>query len=266
MSLLKTTFSKLKSQNKTAFIPFITAGDGGLDTTYALMQILVKNGADVIELGVPFSDPMADGPIIAASHQRAIMAGVSLHDVLALVQKFKQNFDSTAVVLMGYLNPIETFGYQAFAHAAQNAGVDGVVVVDMPAEESADLYACLREVDIDFIFLIAPTTTEPRLKFLATICSGFVYFVSLKGVTGAGYLNIDDVSANIAIIRKYIDLPLGVGFGIKNAKDAKAVSAKADAVIVGSSFVAFIEKYATNKDKMLKSVGALALAISTAIN
>lgn len=265
MSRLKTTFSNLKAQNKKAFIPFITVGDGGLDTTYDLLQTLVKNGADVIELGVPFSDPMADGKIIAASHQRAVEAGVSLTAVLLLVQKFRQTNNTTAIVLMGYLNPIEVFGYKKFADAAKNAGVDGVLVVDMPPEEATDLHSLLKATGIDFIFLIAPTTTNTRLKFLATIASGFVYFVSLKGVTGAKHLDIDVVNTNIARIRQYVNLPVGAGFGIKDADSAKAVSKLADAVIVGSSLVTLVAQYSTNKNKMLSEVGALALDISNAI-
>jgi tryptophan synthase alpha chain len=191
--------------------------------------------------------------------------GVSLHDVLDLVKKFRQHDNLTAVVLMGYLNPIEVFGYQAFADAANKSGVDGVLVVDMPAEEAHDLKACLDNAEVDFIFLVAPTTSNQRLEFLANIASGFVYFVSLKGVTGAGHLDIDSVNTNMARIRQFIDLPVGVGFGIKDAATAKAVSKSADAVIVGSSLVAFVEKYSVNKDKMLESVGKLANEISSAI-
>ncbi|HAO90411.1 MAG TPA: tryptophan synthase subunit alpha [Gammaproteobacteria bacterium] len=264
MSRLAQVFSNLPKGQK-AFIPFITAGDSGLDNTYDLMQTLVDNGADVIELGVPFSDPMADGPVIAKSHERAVADGVSLHDVLDLVKRFRQSNNTTAIVLMGYLNPIEVFGYQAFADAASESGVDGILVVDMPPEEAHDLKQCLDGVDIDFIFLVAPTTTNDRLASLAKIASGFVYFVSLKGVTGAGHLDIDSVNANLARIRQYIDLPVGVGFGIKDAATAKAVSVSADAVIVGSSLVSFIEQYATDRDKMLASVGTLSAEISAAI-
>ncbi len=265
MSRIKNTFQNLKKQGQKAFIPFITAGDSGLDNTFELMQTLVANGADVIELGVPFSDPMADGPVIAKSHERAVVDGVSLRDVLALVAKFRQTNNTTAIVLMGYLNPIEVFGYQAFADMASESGVDGVLVVDMPPEEARDLKACLDGANIDFIFLVAPTTTNERLVALANIASGFVYFVSLKGVTGAGHLDIDAVNTNIDRIRQFINLPVGVGFGIKDAATAKMVSKSADAVIVGSSLVSFVEKYSENKDKMLANVGALANEISKAI-
>ncbi|HIG88493.1 MAG TPA: tryptophan synthase subunit alpha, partial [Candidatus Thioglobus sp.] len=216
MSRLAQVFSDLP-QGQKAFIPFITAGDSGLDNTFELMQTLVSSGADVIELGVPFSDPMADGPVIAKSHERAVKAGVSLHDVLNLVKRFRQTNDTTAVVLMGYLNPIEVFGYQSFADAASINGVDGVLVVDMPPEEAHDLKQFLDQKDIDFIFLVAPTTTNDRLEFLANVASGFVYFVSLKGVTGAGHIDVDAVNNNMARIRQFINLPVGVGFGIKDA-------------------------------------------------
>ncbi len=264
MSRLSTVFSNLPESHK-AFIPFITAGDSGLDNTFELMQTLVKNGADVIELGVPFSDPMADGPMIAKSHERAVADGVSLHDVLDLVKKFRKTNDTTAVVLMGYLNPIEVFGYQEFALEASASGVDGVLVVDMPPEEAHDLKQKLDANNIDFIFLVAPTTTDNRIEFLSTVASGFVYFVSLKGVTGAGHLDINSVNHNLSRIRKHINLPVGVGFGIKDATTAKLVSENADAVIVGSSLVSFIEQYALDRDKMLASVGELSAEISGAI-
>ena len=265
MSIIKNIFQEQKKQNKKAFIPFITAGDSGLNNTFKLMQTLVASGADVIELGVPFSDPMADGPVIAKSHERAVADGVSLQDVLDLVAKFRRTNTTTAIVLMGYLNPIEVFGYQAFARKASESGVDGVLVVDMPPEEAHDLKQELDQNGIDFIFLVAPTTTDKRLKSLAKIASGFVYFVSLKGVTGAGHLDVDSVNINLSRIRQFIDLPVGVGFGIKDAATAKAVGKSADAVIVGSSLVAFVDKYSENTDKMLESVGKLASEISGAI-
>ena len=264
MSRLSQVFANLPKEHK-AFIPFITAGDSGLDNTYELMLTLVDNGADVIELGVPFSDPMADGPMIAKAHQRSVEAGVSLKDVLALVKKFRAVNNATAIVLMGYLNPIEVYGYQAFAADASQSGVDGLLVVDMPPEEAHDLKQRLDAKEVDLIFLVAPTTTDERIKFLATVASGFIYFVSLKGVTGAGHLDIDAVKQNLSRIRRYIDLPVGVGFGIKDAQTAKAISDNADAVIVGSALVAFVEKYADDKTKMLESVGNLANEISSAI-
>lgn len=266
MSRLSKVFSDLKTQEKKAFIPFITAGDSGLENTYELMNSLVESGADVIELGVPFSDPMADGPVIARSHERAVADNISLRDVLDLVKRFRQTNDQTAIVLMGYLNPIEAFGFDNFSKAAKECGVDGVLVVDMPPEEAHDLKQQLDQVEVDFIFLVAPTTTDDRLAFLATIASGFVYFVSLKGVTGAGHLDIDSVKENMSRIRQYVDLPVGVGFGIKDAQSARAVSATADAVIVGSALVSFVEQYGNDKHKMLSNVKNLAGEIANAIN
>ncbi|HIE77304.1 MAG TPA: tryptophan synthase subunit alpha [Candidatus Thioglobus sp.] len=266
MSRLNKVFSSLKQDNRKAFIPFITAGDSGIENTFELMQSLVNNGANIIELGVPFSDPMADGPVIAKSHERAVADGISLRDVLGLVRRFRKSNTYTPIVLMGYLNPIEVFGYEDFANQASQAGVDGVLVVDMPPEEAHDLKHLLNIVGIDFIFLVAPTTTDYRLKLLSKIASGFVYFVSLKGVTGAGNLEINSVNEHLERIRKYIDLPLGVGFGIKDTDTAKAVSKTADAVIVGSSIVSFIEKHAKHKDKMINAVSKFAKEISSSIN
>ncbi|MBE8190132.1 MAG: tryptophan synthase subunit alpha [Candidatus Thioglobus sp.] len=265
MSRIKTTFEQLKKTQTKAFIPFIMAGDGGLENTLLLMQTLVENGADILELGVAFSDPMADGPVISRAHQRAVEAGVSLATVLELVQKFRQNDDKTPVLLMGYLNPIEVFGYQKFADKASSSGVDGVLVVDMPPEESEDLKQNLDAVSIDFIFLIAPTTTDNRIALLSKIASGFVYFVALKGVTGAANLDVDLVKRNLKCIHQHIDLPVGVGFGIQDSASAKRVSEYADAVIVGSALVIIVEKYLLDKTKMLATVGALAAEISEAI-
>jgi len=266
MSIISNIFNELGQSGKKAFIPFITAGDGGLDNSEALVFSLAKNGADIIELGVPFSDPMADGPVIAKSHERAVADGVSLKDVLAIVERFREHNQSTGIVLMGYTNPIEVYGYKAFAERAQEAGVDGVLVVDMPPEEAHDLKSELDAVAIDFIFLVAPTTTDDRLKDISKIATGFVYFVSLKGVTGAGNLDIDSVNHHLARMRNYIKLPVGVGFGIKNAETAKQVSENADAVIVGSTLVSIVEQFSSDKDKMITKVGNLANQISNAIN
>ena len=266
MSIISNIFNELGQSGKKAFIPFITAGDGGLDNSEALVLSLANNGADIIELGVPFSDPMADGPVIAKSHERAVADGVSLSDVLAIVERFREHNQSTGIVLMGYTNPIEVYGYQAFAERAQEAGVDGVLVVDMPPEEAHDLKSKLDAVEIDLIFLVAPTTTDDRLKDISKIATGFVYFVSLKGVTGAGNLDIDSVNHHLARMRNYIKLPIGVGFGIKNAETAKQVSKNADAVIVGSTLVSIVEQFSSDKDKMITKVGNLANQISNAIN
>lgn len=255
--MLSSTFAKLKSQNRCAFVPFITAGDGGLDTSLAIMHTLVENGADIIELGVPFSDPMADGIVIQHAHERTVAQGISLQIVLDLVTKFRQTNKTTPIVLMGYANPIEAFGYQNFAKYAQQAGVNGVLIVDMPPEESTALKTILSQHEIDLIFLVAPTTTPERLKFLANQASGFIYFVAVKGVTGSSDFDSASVKKHLTEIKKIIKLPIGVGFGIKDASTARSVAQLADAAIVGSSIVSKIAQYAnkeTSKDEMLNNI------------
>ncbi len=266
MSILANIFENLRQSGRKAFIPFITAGDGGLDNTEALIFSLAENGADIIELGVPFSDPMADGPVIAKSHERAVADGVSLADVLTTVERFRERNEETGIVLMGYTNPVEIYGYKAFAERAKEVGVDGVLMVDMPPEEAQDLKKELDDVSIDLIFLVAPTTTKERLQQIARIASGYIYYVSLKGVTGAGNLDVDSVNHHLSRMRKYINLPVGVGFGIKDAKTAQKISETADAVIVGSTIVSIVEQLSSDRDKMVTKVGNLALKISNAIN
>ena len=265
MSRLASTFSQLKRANSKAFIPFITVGDPSLEYSLKLMRVLVKNGADIIELGVPFSDPTADGITIQRSYQRALLRHTSLVDVLSLVVKFRKTNNKTPVVIMGYTNPIEAFGYERFAVSAKESGVDGVLVIDTPLEEALELDQYLSKHNLDLIFLIAPTTTDVRLAKLANKASGFVYFVSLKGVTGAKILNINTIKSSITKIRKYIKIPLGVGFGIKDSKTAATVANVSDAVIVGSSLVFLVEKYASNKSKMLLEVANKAKKISSAL-
>ena len=235
MSRIATTFQQLNGA--TALISYITAGDPDADTTLALMHTLADNGSDIIELGVPFSDPMADGPVIQAAAERALAHGMSLAAVLEVVARFRQHNAHTPVVLMGYLNPLHRMGYAAFAQAAAQAGVDGVLTVDCPAEAIDDLQAALKPHGLDCIFLIAPTTTDERVQTIAQKASGFVYYVSLKGVTGSAQLDTAAVSRKIEHLRQYIRLPIGVGFGIKDADSARAVGAVADAVIVGSRLV-----------------------------
>ena len=265
MSQLSNIFNNLKQSGEKAFIPFMTTGDGGMDNSEALMFSLIENGADIIELGMPFSDPMADGPVIAKSHERAVADGVNLHYVFGLVERLREHNNTTGVVLMGYTNPIEVFGYKAFAERAAEAGVDGVLVVDMPPEEAKYFKSELDAVGIDLIFLVAPTTTDDRLKMIEEVASGFVYFVSLKGVTGAGNIDIDSVNYHLGRIRQFIDLPVGVGFGIKDAETAKKVSESADAVIVGSSIVSIVEQLSDDRDKMVTKAGNFARQISGAI-
>lgn len=222
---------------RTALIPYVMAGDPGPDATVPIMHALVAGGADVIELGVPFSDPMADGPVIQAAAERALGHGTSLRDVLAMVAEFRRTDTRTPVVLMGYANPIERMGAEVFARAAGEAGVDGVLTVDYPPEEVADFARLLGEANIDPIFLLAPTSTDARIEAVAQVARGYVYYVSLKGVTGAGHLDADDVGRNIARIRRHVRLPVGVGFGIRDAGSAVALAAHADAVVIGSRLV-----------------------------
>ncbi len=222
---------------RTALIPYVMAGDPGRSTTVPVMHALVAAGADVIELGVPFSDPMADGPVIQAAAERALVQGTRLRDVLDMVAEFRRTDARTPVVLMGYANPIERMGAEAFAKAAGAAGVDGVLTVDYPPEEVADFARLLGEHGIDPIFLLAPTSTDARIAAVSQVARGYVYYVSLKGVTGAGHLDAADVGRNIARIRRHVTLPVGVGFGIRDADSAVALAEHADAVVIGSRLV-----------------------------
>lgn len=242
MSRIAATFSALKRKEKTGLIPFITAGDPQPDLTVELMHALVAGGADVIELGVPFSDPMADGPVIQRASERALMRGVSLSHVLEYVRQFRINNGTTPVVLMGYANPIEQMGGLRFAQYAEEVGVDGVLVVDYPPEEIQSFAALLRQHALDPIFLLAPTSSEVRIRALAKMASGYVYYVSLKGVTGAATLDIDNVAQQMALIKKYISVPVGVGFGIRDAQTAQALGQLADAVVMGSRLVQLLEE------------------------
>ncbi len=257
MSRLATRFDELRKGGRKALIPFITAGDPHRSVTVPLMHALVAAGADVIELGVPFSDPMADGPVIQRASERALLHHTSLRDVLDMVQAFRAQDGATPVVLMGYLNPIEVMGYQAFAAAAADAGVDGVLTVDLPPDEGHDLLVALRAVDLDPIYLIAPTSGPDRIAKICSAASGFVYYVSLKGVTGAAHLDVAPVAAKLAEIRKRTTLPVGVGFGIKDAETAARVARIADAVIVGSALVSRIEDLADRPDEIGPALGAL---------
>jgi tryptophan synthase alpha chain len=242
MSRIQATFERLARERKKALIPYITAGDPEPGVTVPLMHALAKAGADVIELGVPFSDPMADGPVIQRSGERALKHHVGLDSVVSFVAEFRKKNVSTPVVLMGYANPIEAMGLERFVEAAQRAGVDGVLVVDYPPEESKDLAAMLRARGIDMIFLLAPTSTEARIEQVARIASGYVYYVSLRGVTGAKHLDLDDVSAKLPAIRGRTRLPIGVGFGIRDGETARAVARIADAVVIGSRIIQEIEQ------------------------
>lgn len=242
MSRIAGTFKKLKSANKKALIPFVTAGDPNPQMTTSIMRALVEAGADIIELGVPFSDPMADGPTIQRSSERALVHGVGLSDVFGFVAEFRELDKDTPVVLMGYANPIEAMGYENFASQAQAAGVDGVLVVDYPPEESSELTRQLKERAIDSIFLLAPTTLEARMDTVAHVASGYVYYVALKGVTGASNLDMQEVAKKLPQIRAHVKLPIGVGFGIRDGETARAVAEVSDAVVIGSRLVEEIEQ------------------------
>lgn len=237
MSKIASRFQQLAEQGRKALIPYVVAGDPMLAATVPLMHRLVAAGADIIELGVPFSDPMAEGPVIQVAHERALAHGTSLRDALALVTEFRRDDSTTPVLLMGYTNPVERMGFAAFADAATEAGVDALLTVDLPPEEVGAVNAELQRVGMDNIFLVAPTTPQQRIGRITGEASGFVYYVSLKGVTGAGNLDLDAVSAGVAAIRECTELPVAVGFGIKDAASARAVAAIADGVVVGSALV-----------------------------
>lgn len=242
MSRIATTFTALKAQGRKALIPFVTAGDPHPAATVDLLLAMAEAGADVIELGVPFSDPMADGPVIQRAGERALKHGIGLRQVLAYVRAFRAKNSTTPLVLMGYANPIERYGQQAFVTDAKAAGVDGVLVVDYPPEECEAFAGALRAVDMDAIFLLAPTSTEARMAQVGRLASGYVYYVSLKGVTGAGHLNTAAVAEAVPRIRQHVSVPVGVGFGIRDAATAKAVAAVSDAVVIGSKLVELLER------------------------
>ena len=246
MSRIQTVMSALLAQKRKALIPYVTAGFPFADITPALMHGMVAGGADVIELGVPFSDPSADGPVIQKAGDRALAFGIGLVQVLAMVREFRLQDDKTPVVLMGYANPVEAYdfkrGADSFVRDAAAAGIDGILIVDYPPEECVDFAAKLRALNMDLIFLLAPTSTAERMAQVARVASGYVYYVSLKGVTGSGALDIDAVEAMLPRIREHVSVPVGVGFGIRDAATAKAISQVADAVVIGSKIIQLIEQ------------------------
>ncbi len=242
MPRIAASFAKLKEQGRKALIPFITAGDPDPKLTVSVMHALAKAGADVIELGVPFSDPMADGPVIQRSSERALKHGVSLRDVLGYVVEFRKTDRVTPIVIFGYANPIEAMGLERFADAAKKADADGVLVVDYPPEEAQPLVKLLDERGLDTIFLLSPTTTDDRLGQVAKLGRGYLYYVSLRGVTGAANIDLSEVAARVKHVRGFARLPVGVGFGIRDSQSARAVGAVADAVVIGSALIQEIEK------------------------
>ncbi|MEY6432098.1 tryptophan synthase subunit alpha [Thioalkalicoccus limnaeus] len=266
MSRIARRFADLAESGRKALIPFVTAGDPHPEVTVPLMHSLVAAGADLIELGVPFSDPIADGPVIQRATERALAQGVSIRRVLEMVRQFRERDDQTPVVLMGYLNPIEVLGYADFATAARQAGVDGALVVDVPPEEGSELVAALRAEGLDLVYLIAPTSSDARIAQIAAVASGFVYYVSIKGVTGASHLNLDEVADKLKRIRRHTRLPVGVGFGIKDPETAARVAGIADAVIVGSALVGLIESLAATPEAVPAAVGERLAAMRQAID
>jgi tryptophan synthase alpha chain len=264
MSRIQATFEQLAKNRRKALIPFVTAGDPDPQLTVPLMHALVQSGADVIELGVPFSDPMADGPVIQRASDRALKHGVGLDRVLAFVREFRAVNKATPVVLMGYANPIESMGVERFAAEAQKAGVDGVLVVDYPPEECASFAALVRSHDMDLIFLLAPTSSDARMAQVAKLASGYLYYVSLKGVTGAGHLDLAEVAQKIPRIRKQTNLPVGVGFGIRDAATAGAVAEFADAVVIGSAIIQQMEGAAAGEQVL--QAGRFMLQIREALD
>jgi tryptophan synthase alpha chain len=241
MNRIDATLAALKSQGRTALVPYVTAGDPSPEHTVGIVRALVMAGADVIELGVPFSDTMADGPVIQRASARARQQKVGLKDVLAMVRAIRREDAATPIVLMGYANPIEAMGPAAFADQAKEAGVDGVLVVDYPPEEAQEFAALLGARGLAPIFLLSPTTPDERIAAIAELARGFVYYVSLKGVTGAGHLDTAEVARKLAQIRTHVKLPVGVGFGIRDAASARAVAEHADAVVIGSRIIQEIE-------------------------
>ena len=264
MSRIHTTFTVLKQQGRKALIPYITAGDPHPAHTVNLMHALVNSGADIIELGVPFSDPMADGPVIQRASERALVHHVGLGNVLQMVKEFRERDDKTPVVLMGYANPIEAMGCSNFVAAAKDAGVDGVLTVDYPPEECGDFVQSLHDAEIDPIFLLSPTTESSRVDMIVNQASGFVYYVSLKGVTGAQNLDIAEVADKVAAIQAKTGLPVGVGFGVRDAETARAVAQVADAVVVGSRMVQAIEQ--SSETNLIDNVSQLMRELRSAID
>lgn len=265
MTRIASCFEKLRSDNRKALISFITAGDPHPDHTLELMHALVEGGSDLIELGIPFSDPMADGPVIQAACERALKHDTSLQDVLNIVKKFRQDNNTTPIIFMGYQNPFEVYGVNAFAQAAHGL-VDGIITVDLPPEESDEVAALYKANQIDTIYLLAPTTNSQRIQTITNLASGFLYYVSFKGITGANRLDVGSVTSKVTQIRNYSKIPIAVGFGIKDAASAKSVAPCADAVVVGSAIVSIIAKHADSIDIAKQEIKALLRDIKVALD
>lgn len=257
MSRIEARFKLRAKEGRKLLIPYFTAGDPKPENAVPMMHAMVEAGADLIELGVPFSDPMAEGPVIQRAMERALEHNVSLRDVMAMVAEFRQKDQKTPVILMGYLNPVEVMGYVEFAKSASKAGIDGILTVDIPPEEAEDYISAMKAEGLDRIFLISPTTTNERIKVISEASGGFLYYVSLKGITGAGHLDVKAVEDRVSNIRTLTDLPVGVGFGIKDAESAASIGSVADAVIVGSAIIKRIEENLDSSDNAIKAVSEL---------
>ncbi len=266
MNRIAKTFNTLKTENKTALVSYITAGDPNPDVTVPLLHALAEAGSDVIELGVPFSDPMADGPVIQLACERALAHHVRLTDVIEMVRRFREKDQITPIILMGYLNPIEIMGYETFAKKASAAGVDGVLTVDMPPEEAEGVLPIYAENGLDPIFLVSPESTVERFKIISEHSKGFIYYVSLKGVTGVKAIDTVAVAEKMNELRQYTDLPIGVGFGINDAETAKAVAQVANAVVIGSAIVRRVEANQHDTHKLLTEVSDFLQGIRRAID
>jgi len=266
MSRIANCFNDLKEKNRKGLIPFIVAGDPKPSFTLPLMNALVDGGADLIELGVPFSDPMADGPVIQRGSERALVHGTSLHDVISMVVDFRKENKQTPVILMGYLNPVEVMGYEIFAKAASEAGVDGAIIVDLPPEEAGELKEFMAKYDIDLIFLISPTTNVERQKYISKMASGFLYYVSLKGVTGSNRLDTNSVQESVTTIKQHSNLPVGVGFGIRDPESAAKVATVSDAVVIGSPIVELVGDLNDDSATSMKSISTYLSTMRQAID
>lgn len=266
MNRIDTCFQALQKIGKKALIPYLTGGDPHPDLTVDFMHKLVESGADIIEVGVPFSDPMADGPVIQLACERALLHNTSLTDVLSMVKTFRETDTTTPVVLMGYLNPVEVMGVEKFVKLAADSGLDGVLIVDMPPEESKVIAQLASESGLKLIFLIAPTTPEKRIKMICEHASGYLYYVSVKGVTGSAALDVEDVEQHLQAIRRATSLPLAVGFGIKDGETAAKVARIADGVIVGSALVRCIERNPENVERIQQELTEIMLDMRSSMD
>jgi tryptophan synthase alpha chain len=266
VSRLATRFAALRNADRKALVTFITAGDPAADATVSALHALVAGGADVLELGVPFSDPEAEGPVIQRSSERALSAGMTLRGALEIVRDFRRADAATPIVLMGYLNPIERFGYREFVAVAASAGVDGLIIVNLPPEAADEMRQAMHPHELDLIFLVAPTTTADRIALITARAAGFVYYVSLKGVTGADHLRLDGIAGQVARIRRETDLPVLVGFGIKDAAAARRVAQVADGVVIGSALVDTMERLGDDRAAMCTALQAQARELRLAID